>query len=42
MTSLLAGITFTEVGWGIVIFVAGSLIGIPFWKWASKHMPWNK
>jgi len=37
-----AGITLSHVGWGIVIFVAGALVGIPLWKWAAKHMPWNR
>lgn len=26
----------------IVVFVAGTLIGAPLWKWVSKFMPWNK
>ena len=37
-----AGITLSHVGWGIVIFVAGALVGVPLWKWSAKHMPWNR
>lgn len=26
----------------IVVFIAGALLGVPLWNWASKKLPWNK
>jgi hypothetical protein len=30
------------IWWSVLMFVAGTLLGAPLWKWASAKMPWNK
>jgi len=30
------------IWWSILMFVAGTVVGVPLWNWAKSHFPWNK
>jgi hypothetical protein len=34
--------TLGTIFYTAVIFVAGTLIGSPLWKWIDAKLPWNK
>ena len=31
-----------SIWWSILMFIAGSVVGVPLWSWAKKFLPWNK
>jgi predicted MFS family arabinose efflux permease len=33
---------FGSVGWLIVAFAAGTVLGGPLWTWLKSKLPWNK
>jgi hypothetical protein len=40
--NLLFASTLGTIFYSITVFVAGALIGAPFWGWINKKLPWNK
>jgi hypothetical protein len=30
------------IWWSVLMFIAGTVVGIPLWKWTKGFLPWNK
>ena len=30
-----------NIWWSVLMFVAGTLVGVPVWSWLKTKLPWN-
>lgn len=30
------------IWWSVLMFIAGTVVGVPLWTWAKSRFPWNK